>query len=94
MITSNVPFSGIQTGNYTEWCIVCELVQKSIMALNTAIKVPSKGEIPSVNIQLFRKREKSDRKSPVNETKREILKIKLMPNVKRKVAKKENKNKK
>lgn len=50
MITSNVPFSGIQTGNYTEWCIVCELVQKSIMALNTAIKVPSKGEIPSVNI--------------------------------------------
>lgn len=50
MIASNVPFSDIQTGNYTEWCIVCELVEKSVTSLNIAIKIPSKDEIPSVNI--------------------------------------------
>lgn len=72
MITSIVPFSiVIQANNYTEWCIVCELLENSVIVLNIAIKLLPKGEISSVNICLSRKRETSDIMIHTNERKRE-----------------------
>lgn len=52
MIASVVPISGVQTINSTEWCTVYELLEKSIIVLNTAIKHLSKGETSSVSIWL------------------------------------------
>lgn len=73
MTASIVPFSGIQPSNYTEWCTVCELLEKSIIVLNIAIKLLSKGEISSVNIWLSRK-ETND--IVIHRNEREIFKTK------------------
>ena len=83
MIAFIVPFSGIQTNNYTEWCIVCELLQKSIIVLNIAINFFQKVKYQVCQKKVQRKEENPTKKlywgTNIQNTAENHIRISSMP---------------